>query len=85
MNDRIEFSSAGFREILVGSEMASLVEGEANRIAASANRMSGTGGYEPSVKQMGSRVIASVRAETIPAMIDNGKHNTLLRALGGGG
>lgn len=84
MSTRIQFNSAGFREVLTSPGMARLVEGEAQRVAARANGMSSSGGYSSDVKQMGSRVIASAYTDTPAAMIDNGRRQTLLRALGGG-
>lgn len=80
---KIVFNASGFREILKSPGMAALVEGEAARIAARANGMSRSGGYRSDVKQMSSRVIASAYTDTPAAMIDNGKRQTLLRALGG--
>lgn len=83
MSTRIQFNAAGFREVLKSPGMAALVEGEAARIATRANSISSSGGYASDVKQMGSRVIASAYTDTPAAMINNGRRQTLLRALGG--
>lgn len=80
---KIVFKPSGFRQILKSPEMAALVEGEAARIAAQANTISGSGGYSSDVKQMPSRVIGSAYTDTPASMIDNGRRQTLLRALGG--
>lgn len=80
---KIVFNEAGFQQVLKSSGMAALVEGEAARIASQANSMS-KGGYSSDVKQMPTRVIASAYTDTPAAMIDNGKRQTLLNALGGG-
>lgn len=81
---KIVFDSSAFRQVLKSPGMARLVEGEAQRVAARANGISSDGGYSSDVKQMGSRVIASAYTDTPAAMRDNGKRQTLLRALGGG-
>lgn len=81
MSTRFVWNPAAFEQVLKSPGMTGLVRTEAMKIASAANQQSRSGGYEASVKMMDSRVIASAHTGTLEAMIDNAKHNTLLRSM----
>lgn len=76
---RIEFNSAGFREILVGSSVGELVKSTASDLAARAGEgyMSSTmyGGFG------GGRIIGFVTTDSYEAMKDNAENGTLAGIL----
>lgn len=76
---RVVMNHSGAEALLKSSAVGGLMLKHARDIAGRAGR-----GFEASTWMGDSRVIGSVKADTIPAMIENARHNTLLRALGGG-
>lgn len=72
---RMEFISAGFREILLGSPVREMVKGEADRIADAAGEgyISQTmyGGYG------GGRIVGFAVADTYEAQLDEAENHTL--------
>lgn len=74
---KVVLSFEGIGSILRSEEMAACVKAEADK------RASGLGiGYATDVKHMGTRVISSIYTETREAAVDNGRNNTLLKAVG---
>lgn len=76
---RIEFNSAGFREILTGGGVKSLVESQGNAIAARAGE-----GFEAGVflgNYGGGRWICTVRAATKEARKAESENKVLSRAV----
>ncbi len=68
----------GLNELMKSTEMAEVLNTAADQIAAKCGE-----GYEVERAHPISFVgIASVRAKTIEAKIDNRKHNTILKAAG---
>lgn len=75
-NVRVVLKSYGIRELLKSDEMSKFVKEQADIIRDRCGA-----GYESDVKQMQTRVIASVYTEDTEAMQDNLENNTLLRAM----
>lgn len=73
---KIELNSRGIRDLLKSSEMRSGIEQISQSIASSCGD-----GYSHDTKDMGSRVIASVYAESSEAIKDNLENNTILTRL----
>ena len=73
---RIELNSEGVRELLRSPEMAAICQAHAQAIAGRAGN-----GYTVTTYTGVSRVNASVMTETVEAMRDNLKNNTLLKAV----
>ncbi|PZE89943.1 hypothetical protein [Curtobacterium sp. MCBD17_008] len=78
---RIEMNQAGIRELLKSDEVRADLEARANRIAAAAG---GEPDYEVDVRQGSSRVRASVRTATFPAILDEARNRTLSGSLDAG-
>lgn len=81
-NIKISFISKGFHDILSSQNVASVVDQQAQRIAAKAGD-----GFEASHFMGnfgGGRVIGVVRAETYEARRAEATDKTLSRAVGGG-
>ena len=79
--DKVKFklNLAGLNELMKSSEMQSVLNDAANRIAGSAGS-----GYEIEAAHPISFVaIAAVHAESMNAKKDNHDNNTLLKAAGG--
>ena len=76
---KFKLNRSGVRELMKSSEMLEICTEYANDIRDRAGE-----GYEVSQHIGKNRVNASVIAATRSAMQDNYKHNTLLKALGGG-
>ena len=74
---RIELNRSGVRSLLRSSEMKTVCEQHAQRIAGRAG-----GGYAVDSFTGRNRANASVYAETDEAKRDNLKNNTLLKAVG---
>lgn len=79
MNTKVVLNHAQIQAFLKSPSVQSLVAGHAGRIAGRAGA-----GFEASTWAGASRVIGSVITATPKAIRSNAKHNTLLRALGGG-
>lgn len=75
---KVELNYAGFNELRKSSEMQEIVGGLAKNIAEKCGK-----GYGSDVKQMGTRVVASVHTESIKAALDNNRNNTILKKMGG--
>ena len=73
---KVELNSDGVRELLQSAEMAAICREQAQAIANRAGD-----GYSVSTYTGATRVNASVITETIEAMRDNLKNNTLLKAV----
>ena len=75
---KFELNLAGLNELMKSTEMAEVLNDAADQIAAKCGE-----GYEVErahpIRFVG---IASVRAETIEAKVDNRKNNTILKAAG---
>lgn len=75
---KFELNLAGLNELMKSTEMAEVLNTAADQIAAKCGE-----GYEVErahpIRFVG---IASVRAETIEAKVDNRKNNTILKAAG---
>ena len=76
---KIELNRKGMRELLRSKEMVEAVRAEAEKVAQRA----GTG-YEADAQAGPHRAVARVTTATAAAYYENLKHNTLLKALGGG-
>ena len=75
---KFELNLAGLNELMKSTEMADVLNTAANQIAAKCGD-----GYEVERAHPISFVgIASVRADTIKAKVDNRKNNTILKAAG---
>ncbi|MEW2011404.1 hypothetical protein AB0300_18235 [Microbacterium sp. NPDC078814] len=75
---RVKWNRAAFRELRLTPEALELVEEHADAVAARAGS-----GYEASAVYGKNRARASVITGNFEAILDNARHNTLLRALGG--
>lgn len=75
---------AGLRSIMQSGEVSSIVNGEAEKIRAAADN-GGRSVYEVSPYMGVARARASVSTGNPAAIVENLKHDTLLRGLGGGG
>ena len=73
---RIELNSEGVKELLRSPEMAAICKEHARTIANRAGS-----GYGVSTYTGVTRVNASVITETMEAVRDNAKNNTLLKAV----
>lgn len=85
---RIDWNIDGFKEVRYSSEVAGLLEEKAEDIAARAEAMDGghyAVGSRPGAARPSGRHRASVVTADYKAIRGNAKHNTLLKALGGGG
>lgn len=76
---RIKWNIKGFEELRRAPGVAADVDSRAARVASAAGD-----GYESSPYEGKSRHRASVFTQTPRAMVDNAKHNTLLRAIDAG-
>lgn len=75
---KFELNLAGLNELMKSTEMAEVLNTAADQIAAKCGE-----GYEVERAHPISFVgIASVRADTIKAKVDNRKNNTILKAAG---
>lgn len=75
---KFELNLSGLNELMKSTEMAEVLNTAADQIAAKCEE-----GYEVERAHPISFVgIASVRAKTIEAKIDNREHNTILKAAG---
>lgn len=75
-NVEVELNSEGVRELLRSPEMAAICLGHAQAIAGRAGD-----GYSVSTYTGATRVNASVITDTVEAIQDNMKNNTLLKAV----
>ena len=76
---RIKWNIKGFEELRRAPGVAADIDSRAARVAAAAGD-----GYESSPYRGSGRHRASVMTKTPKAMVNNAKHNTLLRALDAG-
>lgn len=76
---KFELNSAGVRELLKSEKAAVACREHAARIQRAAGE-----GYVMEDRHYPERTGAAVRPDTAAAAADNLKHNTLLKALGGG-
>lgn len=76
---------AGLRSIMQSGEVSGMVNGEAEKVRAAADLNGGRSVYEVSPYMGVARARASVSTGNPAAIVENLKHNTLLRGLGGGG
>lgn len=81
---RIEWNNTGFRELLTSGMASSLVNEHAQRIRSAADIDGGKSEYGVTSWSGPQRAGANVYTKNPAAMVENAKHNTLLRALGGG-
>lgn len=81
---RIQWNSKGFQELLTGGMAKGLVDEHASRIQAAADIDGGRSEYGLTSWSGPKRAGANVYTKNPAAMVENAKHNTLLRALGGG-
>lgn len=77
---KFKLNRAGVRALLQSPEMMAICRELAERVQENAGD-----GYELSEYTGRNRVNVRVKTATPEAMADNMAHNTLLRALGGGG
>lgn len=77
MSKQIEFNSKGFEELLKSQEVKGYLKQMADEIIAKSGD-----GYVVIEKQMPTRNIAIVRADTKEAFQDNLDNNTLLKVIG---
>lgn len=76
---KIELNRSAVRDqLLKSSEMMSICEGHARTIASRCGS-----GYQTDTHVGQNRVNAMVYADTYEARLDNTKHNTILKAVGG--
>lgn len=75
---KVVLNRRGVIELLKSPEMVEILDAEAGAIC----KTLGTG-YEHDTYIGPNRANASIRAESIPAKIDNMKNNSLLKAVGG--
>lgn len=90
---KIEINSKGIKELLLGPEVAKLLNDVSEKIAGDANTLAGPGTDEkpeyvvkgPKVGSYGGgRNIAYVAAGNSAAFIDESRNHTIERAIGGG-
>ena len=74
----VKVNYKGVGQLLKSNELSMGLANLATQIEARCGE-----GYEHEVKEMGTRVIASVYTATPKAMASNMKHNTLLKAVKG--
>lgn len=74
----------GFREMRTSAGALSLVEAEAQKVLARAQSGAGKSQFGMKSTSGRNRAGAIVFTENPAAMVRNAKHNTLVRALGGG-
>ena len=79
---KFELNRDGVRELLQSPEMAEIITGAAERVAAAAS--SGGRGYFAEIRTGASRVTARIKPADAAAYYSNLKHNTLLKSLGSG-
>lgn len=79
---KFELNREGVRELLQSPEMAEILAGAAERVAAAASARGRS--YTAEVSMGASRVTARVKAADTQAYYSNLKHNTLLKSLGSG-
>lgn len=75
-NVKVVLNIDGFNQLRKCPEMQSFVTSKAEEIASRCGS-----GYSSDVKQMGTRVIASVYSETSEAERDNLENNTILKNM----
>lgn len=75
----VKHNKAGYIELMNSSQMQAILREQAEQVAARAGD-----GFEVSVQPGKNRAHARVNAATWEAVARNRKHNTLLKALGGG-
>ena len=75
---KVKLNGPGVGALLKSPEMAAEVEKHAKQIRARCGS-----GYETDTYQAGTRVIASVAAQSKEARKDCAENNTLLKAMGG--
>lgn len=83
---KFELNRAGVAQLLKGAEMQGILSEYAEEVRGRCTAGSvGTEEYASAVQVRGSRAVGTVRADSAHAYYSNLKHNTLLKALGGGG
>lgn len=88
---RVVFNSDGFREILLGDETRTMVQGEADKMASRANSLQAFGeepGYSATVYKGnygGGRWIGHVSSVNFSGDFDQAQNQTLTKAANGGG
>lgn len=83
---RYKASSAGATELLNCPQMLTAIGGIVQGAASRANAMSRHGGgYVADVRTGKRRAHGMVKTTDFGSILDNSRHNTLLKALGGGG
>lgn len=83
---KFKLNKAGVAELLKSKEMQDILqrEGEAVRGRCTAGTV-GPEEYGAEIRILDTRAVAVVHASTVHAYRSNLKHNTLVKALGGGG
>lgn len=85
-NVRFELNTAGVGELLRSEAMQEILSDYAEQVRGRCTAGEvGVEEYETSTSVRGTRAVSTVRAATYHARNSNLKHNTLLKALGGGG
>lgn len=83
-NFHFELNREGVKELLKSSQMQQICGEHAQKVLSRANGTTSDGGYEAENVVGANRCWSTVRASTPKAVASNLKHNTLLKALGGG-
>lgn len=78
MAAKIQLHIKGFNELRNSPEMVEALTAEAGKVRDRAGD-----GFEAAVHNKSSRAIANVYTETAEAMVEESRHGTLSKALGG--
>lgn len=79
---KVKMNSAGCIAVLNSESVQGSLLNKANNIKTSAGSI-GKGSYVADVKPGRTRAHAMVKTDDYKACLDNSKHNTLLKAMGG--
>lgn len=83
---KFELNRAGVAQLLKGAEMQGILGEYASEVQSRCTAGNvGPEEYEAAVSVRGTRAVGTVRTDSPHAYYSNLKHNTLLKALGGGG
>lgn len=83
-NVRVVLNRAGFVQLRKSPAMQAVLRKHAAAIKARADRF-GSGVYEAEVSSRKTRAVADIRTTDVQSIVSNQKHNSLIKALGGGG
>jgi len=83
---KFELNRSGVADLLKGEPMQTILAAYARQVQSRCTAGNvGIEEYKSSVKVKGSRAVATVSPDTAHAKASNLKHNTLIKAMGGGG